>query len=201
MPCQDHLSAEPQDEDGTQGDQQGRGGHDLAPLLEYPELAVIQILVGGFEAADFMCLTGKGAHHLHPGDIFLQFGGELAQDIIDVQEQLADALAEAGGDHHQRNHRQQGNEGQQRVAGEQDHQDSDQQQGHPDQLDDAVTGKTLHRAHILDAAADQLAGLGMVVEAEGEALNVIVEPVAQVVSHEICQRFGLVALDKSQQRF
>ena len=201
LAVQHHLAAKPQDQQGAGGDQELGGGHDLGPFAHHGHPAVEQGAVGLPEALHLIRLAGKGAHHLHAADVFLQAGRQVAQGAVHVEEKAADAPPEIRGDQDQRDHGQQGDGRQASVGGKEQGGDARQQQGDARQVNQSRAGKALDGAHIFDAAADELAGLRMVVVGEREVLDVVIQAVAQVVAHALGHPLGSITLEVGQRGF
>ncbi len=68
-----------------------------------------------------------------------------------------------------------------------------------DKVDDTAAGKVLDGAHILDAAGDQLAGLGMIMKGERQVLDAVIHGVAEVVPDAGCGPLREIVLDQIEQ--
>ena len=68
-----------------------------------------------------------------------------------------------------------------------------------DKVDDTAAGEVLDGAHILDAAGDQLAGLGVIMKGERQVLDAVVHGVAEVVPDAGRGPLGEIVLDQIEQ--
>ncbi len=153
-PGEDHLTAKPQDENGTGCDQEIGGGHDLRPGTDDAYTRIVVVTVGFVEALDLVGFARKGAHHLHTRNIFLQSCGKVTQCGVHVEEQFSDTFTEIERDDRQRNDWNNGNQSQIPVLGKHDAQCTKEQENHLSQFDDRTADELLHGAHIFDTARD-----------------------------------------------
>jgi len=141
-------------------------------------------------------LACKGPHDLNPHDVVLQARGEIAEGLIDAVEESRDPVAEEGGHDRQRHERQKGDGRDPGVQGDHHDDDADGPEGELDQFADVAAGEVLDGAHVFDAAGDQLARRGVVVEGEGQMLDTVVHGVAEVVADAGRGPLGDVVLDQ-----
>ena len=94
-------------------------------------------------------------------------------------------------------------QGESPVGGEQQVQAADQQHEGSDDLNDAGADEGAHHVDIAGGTGQKLAGLGTVMVAERETLDVIVERVAQVVRYALrhpCREHALQIGEQGAQR-
>ncbi len=126
-------------------------------------------------------LAGERLDDPHPGDVLLGVGGELADALLHLLDRGPRAAAVAVGDDHDERHRRQRDQAQLGVdhdhhdAGEHDREDRLQDEHEP------VAEEEAHGLEVHGGARHQLTGLLVVEEAELQALQVAVDPLAQVV--------------------
>ena len=105
----------------------------------------------------------------------------------------------SGGQDRQGDERQKRNGRKPGVDGDHHGDDADRQEQQLDDFDDAAAEEVLDGAHILDAAGDQLAGLGVIVKGERQVVDAVVHGVAEVVPDVGRGPLGEIALDKIEQ--
>ncbi len=198
MPAQHRVAAEPEDDDDAQRDQQLGGGHDARPFAHHGHAGVVEVAVAAVEAGVFVIFAGKGAHHRRADDVFLHAGGKFAQVLVDAVKEPAHLAAKAGRDPHQRNHGQQRQPGQHGLGADHQHHRPRGQQSQLQQFHQTVAREALQRADVFGGAADQLAGLRLVVVGKVEVLDVVVKAVPQVVGDVLRQPFAGVTAHKGQ---
>ena len=136
----------------------------------------------------------------HADQVLLQPGVQGGDLLLDHPKQgpaLARHEREQGEHrHHHRHHVQ----GQPPVGDEQQVQAADHQQHGGDDLDDAGADEGAHHVDVAGGPGQKLAGLGAVMVAERQALDVIVEGIAQVVGHALGNPGGQHPLQVGEQR-
>ena len=138
-----------------------------------------QRFVFGVELFHLTLLLAKGTHHPHAGEILLERGGHGALRFIGLLEGLVHHLEKPGGKDEQRRHEDHGDEGDLHIALEQDGQGDDDHQHRIDHLHDLHGEEAADGIHIGGAALDEVAGLGLDMVGEGQALQVGIEAFAQ----------------------
>ena len=145
-----------------------------------------------------MWLTGEGAYYLDTRYILLQLGGEVPEGVVYIVKESGDALAKVSCHHHHWDERKEGDDCQRWVANDQNRHNPNREHPQLDDLYQAISCKGLDRAHILDAAVDQLTGGAMVVISEGQVLDAVIHNIPQVVTYMCPDPFGQITLAQIQ---
>ena len=133
-------------------------------------------------------------------DVLLQAGVECRDLLLHGAEQRPAHLGHVGEEREHHGHQRDHVQGQPPVGREQQGEAADQQHQGGDDLDHAGADEGAHHVHVAGGAGKELPGLRAVVVAEREALDVVVEPVAQVVGDTLRHARGQRALHVGEQR-
>ena len=173
-------AAVPDDGDGAEvGDQVEQGN-------------VEGLLAGGFggqaepgfvlfqEAVDFPVFLGEGFDDLCAAEILFQAGGQDGELVLDFDGEGAEDFSEGVGPVEQEGEHQHDQEGQVGIHREQDDGGGDEQKRALDQAQNSPPGKEADAFDILDRAGEDLPGLGLIVEGEGQGVEFVLDFVAEV---------------------
>ena len=146
------------------------------------------LVVGGRERLD----------HPRAGEILLQRGVQYCELLLRFEPGVAHSQPYHAGNGH--GHGQQREAEQSELPVEPHHQDDDHGEEHDEvrRPHDDEVDEHADRLHVGDRLGHQVAGVLAVVEAEAEALDVVVEPVSQVVDDVLAQRLPHVHLPERE---
>ncbi|MPN04768.1 hypothetical protein SDC9_152015 [bioreactor metagenome] len=124
-------------------------------------------------------LAGKGFHHTHPGQVFLQGGGKYRFLLLIRLIGCGDLLKEQDGDQQHKRHNDNGDERQFDVQIKQGDEVDYKEQGDPTNADSLVGKETTQSIYIRSTAFDQLTGLGLGMIGERKVLDLVVQVITQ----------------------
>ena len=137
-------------------------------------------VVDAVEGALLHRLARERLDDAHAGDVLGERGRDEAEPLADAAVGAVRAAAEPGGQQRHRDQHGQRREREPDVEEEEDDRGADEQQRVLDQAGDAVGDELVERLDVVRDPADDHAGAVALVEAEGQALEVGEEPVAEV---------------------
>ena len=137
----------------------------------------------------FVLLAVKGADHADAGEILLQDAGQAPFRLIHPLEGGPYPPEEDDGVDHDSRHQEERDERHADVESDHERDRGRQHDDGPPDLHDLGGQKAAEGLHIRCTALDEIAGLGPVVEAAGQMLELIVEPIAEL-SHDLLARGG-----------
>ncbi len=194
LPAQHHARAEPQHQAGTDGDDDLHQGRQLGlqPARAQRDLDALQALF--LQALLLVVLARERLDHADRGQDLLDHGDDLALLLAHFARRLLDAPGVSVHDH--KKHRRHG-EGDQRkppvdIEHHADH--ADQRQGVDENAQEAGGDEALDGVDVAGYAADQVAGLLVIVIGEREPLHVRVQGAPQVVHHPLAGAGGEIFL-------
>ncbi len=147
-----------------------------------------------------MRFAGEGLDHPRPGQVLLQHGVQRRQVLLHAREHGPHAAAEDAKQQQRNGHDGQDQQRQPPVHGEEHRQAAEEHHHGVEHLQEAHAGEAAHHFHVAGGAGHELAGLRPVVVAEGEALDLGVKGIAQVIGHALRGFLREVALQKSEER-
>ena len=134
------------------------------------------------------------------GEVVVQRGVELAQLVLPLAERRAHVTRKAAHRQHDQRDRQHRQQRQLPVHGKQHRADPDQRQHVDQHVGDGVGDQLLEHVRVVDHARHQLAGLLVLVEAQREALQMLVDVLADVCHDAPAGHVRLVGADELQAR-
>ena len=161
---------------------------------------VVEAAALGLEPLLLAPRAGERLDRADADDVLLQAGVERRDLLLDGAEPRPAHLRHVGEEREHHGHQRDHVQGQPPVGREQQREAADQQHHRGDDLDHAGADEGAHHVHVAGGAGEELAGLRAVVVAEREALDVVVEPVAQVVGDALRHARGQRALHVGEQR-
>ena len=154
------------------------------PRLEadQPDPRAVQVAGGVGEVAELAVLLAEALHDPHAGDGFVDHAGHLAGALLGVPGGGEDVGAQPQRDAQQQ---RQGDQRHQRERRREDDHHDERDHEHHDvaEHDRQERQQALDQPEVAGGARHQLAGLHLVVAGEVEALQALVDRVAQVVLH------------------
>ena len=197
---QDLDAAAPGDDHGADvghREHQRDGQREQARHLHH---LVVEAAALGLEPLLLAPRAGERLDRADADDVLLQAGVERRDLLLDGPEPRPAHLGHVGEEHEHHGHERDHVQGQPPVGREQQREAADQQHQGGDDLDHAGADEGAHHVHVAGGAREELPGLRAVVVAERQALDVVVEPVAQIVGDALRHARGQGALQVGEQR-
>ena len=147
----------------------------------------------------FLVLPAVGLHDADRLEPLLHHRDDFGLMLADVVGRLLDGLVEAGDEEEQERGRRDRDEREVPVEPEHDEQHPDDRQQVDEDAERSGRGEVLDRLHVGGDGGEERADLVGVVVAEREALQVLVDPHAQVVRDVLADALGVVVLDVARE--
>ena len=124
-------------------------------------------------------LSPKGLDHPDPADSLLDHAGEIGQSLLDIERESGDTSGVSGGEQEQHRYGERGDDAQQRVEQDQ-HDDRYRHQADVGHGDGEHGENQADLGQVGRGPGHQFAGRHPVVETEGQPLDVLEQPVAEI---------------------
>ena len=167
--------------------------------LDDAEVVVAQLVVDGAVALGLARLAGEGAHHAQALEVLLKHRVEPPERHLHLAEQRPDATHEHRQQHEDRQQREERHAGEQRVDRHEQRRAAEEHHQRGDELHHAAADEGADLLHVVREAGEELSGVGLIVVAEAEALDVGEQAVAQIEGHALRGALGEVALHEVEE--
>ena len=147
-----------------------------------------------------LVLPPVGRHDPHRLETLLHHRDDLGLVLADLVRRLLDRPVEARDEEQQERRRRDRDEREVPVEPEHDGEHADDRQQVDEDAERSGRGEVLDRLHVGGDGGEKRADLVGVVVAEREALQVLVDPHAQVVRDALADALGVVVLDVARER-
>ena len=158
-----------------------------------------RVLRGGVELRHLVRLRGEGAHHADAAEVLLHDAGQDGEALLQVEPGGAEREVHHRGAPGDEGHEAEREQAEHEVGGDEEPGADADEHGEQHEPHDAGGEEHAHALEVEHADGDEIAGMDPVVEAEGEALDLLVEGEAELVTNVVAYGFAVVVLHHGEE--